>query len=340
MTPFVIAGFMNPRDGYGYGTLKIIEAIRAMKVPVQVLDLGESMLSGMGEPLRHWQVDAPVLAICTPDWIPFIDTGSHPLAVHTMFEATRLPEGWVEKLNTYADQVIVPCTWNAQVFRENGVTAPLDVARWGIDPGDYWPLERSREKGRPYTFLWSGTPDGRKGWDVAYRAFRLAFGDDPGARLVLHFRQLLPQGLQGIKDPNVELLVGLFGRPRLRLSLRDADCYVFPSRGEGWGLPPREAAATGLPVIATDYGGLAEEIDEWGIPIRVKGMSRAAYGEWDDIGEWVDPDVDDVAAKMRYCYEHRSLAKQSGADAAQWLAKRATWARTAREMLAILREVF
>ncbi|MBN2392169.1 MAG: glycosyltransferase [Anaerolineae bacterium] len=339
MTPFVIAGFMNPRDGYGYGTLKIIEAIRAMKVPVQVLDLGEAMLSGLGEPLQHWQVDAPVLAICTPDWIPFIETGSHPLAIHTMFEATRLPEGWVEKLNTYADQVIVPCVWNQMVFKGNGVTAPLDVARWGIDPGDYWPLERSREKGRPYTFLWSGTPDGRKGWDVAYRAFRLAFGDDEGAHLTLHFRQL-PSGLQGVKDGNVEMAVGLFPRWRLREMLRDADCYVFPSRGEGWGLPPREAAATGLPVLATDFGGLAEELEYWGLSIPVRGTSPAQYGIWDDIGDWVEPNMDELAAKMRFCYEHRDTARVFGRDAALWLAQCATWKRTAREMLYILREVF
>jgi hypothetical protein len=339
MTPFVIAGFMHPRDGYGYGTLKIVEAIRAMKVPVEVLDLGAPELSGSGEPLQRWCIDAPTLAICTPDWIPFIDTGAHPLAVHTMFEATRLPEGWVEKLNTYADQVIVPCVWNLMVFKENGVTAPIDVARWGIDPGDYWPLERPREKGRPYTFLWSGTPDGRKGWDVAYRAFRQAFGDDEGAHLVLHFRQL-PSGLQGVKDGNVEMAVGLLPRWRLREMLRDADCFVFPSRGEGWGLPPREAAATGLPVLATNFSGLAEEIDEWGIPIRVKGMSQAVYGVWGDIGEWCEPDVDNVAAHMRFCYAGRNDAAQYGAEAAEWLAKHATWKRTAREMLSILREVF
>jgi glycosyltransferase involved in cell wall biosynthesis len=167
----------------------------------------------------------------------------------------------------------------------------------------------------------------------------MAFGDDPGARLVLHFRQL-PQGLQGVKDANVEMLVGLFERPRLRWMLRDADCFIFSSRGEGWGLPPREAAATGLPVLATNFGGLAEEIEYWGIPIRVKGTSRAVYGIWDDIGEWADPDVDDVAAHMRFCYEHRVVAARSGAAAAEFLAQHATWKRTAREILFSLREVF
>lgn len=339
MKPFVVAGFMNPRDGYGYGTLKIIAALQAMGAPVTVLDLGETGLGGIGEPLQRWRTDAPTLAICTPDWLPAIDTGGVPLAIHTMFEATKLPAGWVEKLNAHADLVIVPCGWNKIVFRDNGVTAPLAMALWGIDPADYWPVTRPRSQGRPYTFLWSGTPDMRKGWDVAYRAFRQEFGDDESARLVLHFRQL-PRGLQGVKDVNVEMLVGLFLRPRLRELLRDADCFVFPSRGEGWGLPPREAAATGLPTLATNYGGLAEEIRHWGFPIRTRGMSRAEYGEWDDIGEWAEPDVRETAQWMRFCHANWADAAQMGAQAAEWLAREATWERTARMMLEALEAVF
>ncbi len=332
MEPFVVAGFMNPRDGYGYGTLKIIAALQALGAPVSVLDLGKTGLSGLGEPLQRWRTAAPTLAICTPDWLPAIDTGGAPLAIHTMFEATRLPAGWVEKLNTYADMVIVPCGWNKIVFRDNGVTVPLRMALWGIDPADYWPLERFRPEGRAYTFLWSGTPDLRKGWDVAYRAFRQEFGDDERVRLALHFRQL-PKGLHGVKDVNVEMLVGLFLRPRLREMLRDADCFVFPSRGEGWGLPPREAAATGLPVLATNFGGLAEEIKYWGMPISARGMSRAEYGEWDDIGEWCEPDVGETARWMRFCYENQDTATQMGARAAQWLASETPWERTARALI-------
>jgi glycosyltransferase involved in cell wall biosynthesis len=33
------------------------------------------------------------------------------------------------------------------------------------------------------------------------------------------------------------------------------DCFVLPSRGEGFGLPYMEASLCGLPIIATNYSG-------------------------------------------------------------------------------------
>merc|ERR1712061_937271 len=37
-----------------------------------------------------------------------------------------------------------------------------------------------------------------------------------------------------------------------------ADAFVLPSHGEGWGLPTMEAMASGLPTIATGWGGQTE----------------------------------------------------------------------------------
>ena len=38
----------------------------------------------------------------------------------------------------------------------------------------------------------------------------------------------------------------------------NADAFVLPTYGEGWGLPTMEAMSMALPVISTDWGGSTE----------------------------------------------------------------------------------
>jgi glycosyltransferase involved in cell wall biosynthesis len=339
-------GFLMPLDGYGYGTIKIAEALRRLFCQWQVLDMRTPAGTFDPQDGRSWWIAGRAVALCTPDWLPQIDA-EDGLIAYTMFEATKLPAGWAEKINRHAEQVIVPCRWNAEVFRENGVTVPISVAKWGVDGADYPVMPRLQiadgrlqvdgaGRPRPYTFLWSGTPDRRKGYDLAYRAFFRAFGEREDVQLVMHFRRR-PIGLQGCRERNVRIVEGLFDRPVLRAMLQRADAFVFPSRGEGWGAPPREAAATGLPVIATDWSGLAEDINEWALPLRVHGMSKAEYGwdEWEDIGEWAEPDEDHLIELLRWCAAHPEAAAERGMRAAAWLRANATWEQTARAIDAI-----
>jgi glycosyltransferase involved in cell wall biosynthesis len=348
-------GFMTPLDGYGYGTQKIAQRLPAdwwevvdMRLPAGATDPAAAAVDE-----RVWWLDGDVVALCQPDWLPNIDAGGG-LISYTMFEATGLPAGWANKINRYCRALIVPCAWNAEVFRDNGVLIPIHVVKWGVDPVDY-PLVDGRAgrtqrcyatasaptdpplQVRPYTFLWSGTPDKRKGYDLAYRCFFQAFGHNPNVRLVLHFRKR-PIGVNGVLDPNVRMVTGMFDLPTLRSMLRRADAFVFPSRGEGWGLPPREAAATGLPVIATNYGGLAEDIHEWALPLRVAGASQADFAqyEWGEVGEWAEPDPEHLVELYRWCYENQDEAAAFGQTAAGWLAENAGWERTARGVANVL----
>lgn len=326
---------MIGRDGYGYAARCILKALRAINPNLPDLDMADEADQGRLE----WPVGGPAVCMSLPDWWEFVD--AEPLVGFTMHEATRLPAEWPGFINKSAAACLVPCEWNRQVFLDSGVRVPVKVARFGVDPDHFWELERRREGWEPYTFLWHGNggSDMRKGWDVAYTAFTRAFGGRRDVRLVLHFRQPLC-GMPTFADENVEMLVGFLDRPAWRGLLQCADAFVFPSRGEGWGLPPREAAATGLPVLAPGFGGTAEELHEWAIPIRVGGMSAAQYGTYlaGDVGEWAEPDVDHLVELMRWCETHREDAAKVGHLAAIAMRKQ-TWARTARAILDTVEEV-
>jgi len=336
MSPLTFMGHHLPLDGYGYPTIQIARELKALDPRVHSLNMARG-----GEFSRldtdRWRVAGDAVLLCTPDWLPNISADR--IAIYTMTEATRGPAHWPELINRHAQLCLAPCRWCADVFERSGVNVPILVAPWGINPDHYFYVERAPRE--PYTFLWSGTNDRRKGWDVAYRAFIQAFGDSTEARLVLHFRTDLVGQIR-FADCNVEKRVGTIQRSQWLAMLAEADCFVFPSRGEGWGLPPREAAATGLPALVTDWSGLAHDLEHWGIPIRIAGFSTARYGVFRDIGEWAEPDVDHLSGQMRWCFEHRAEAAHIGVRASRFLRTVTPWSDTAQlvlnafEMLAAL----
>lgn len=337
MTNFYFMAHQLEFDGYGYASIKIGEALeRQTDVIVVNMADNEQGLPAVGE--RSWWVNGRAVALCVPDWWEHIEC--ERLIGHTMFESTKMPEGRIKAINAHSDACLVPCQWCKESFEEQGVRVPVYVVKWGVDPRDYYPLTRNGRDGA-YTFLWSGTPDWRKGWDVAYKAFLAAFGKREDVHLILHFRRA-PMGVKGFSDPNVTMIEGMKTREGLRRMLHAADCFVFPSRGEGWGLPPREAAATGLPVIATSWGGLAEDISHWALPLHVKAMVPAEFGFWDagTIGDWAEPDLDHLVEHMRWCADNPEAAATLGRVAAQWLQAHATWDQTAQDILAVIEEVW
>jgi glycosyltransferase involved in cell wall biosynthesis len=331
-------GFMVKADGYGIASMKIGALLARhgwgiVDMTPVATSYPAASDANEGVDTRSWTIDEATLAMCVPDWLARF-RGAGPVACYTMFESSRLPAGRVEMLNERVSGCIVPCEWCREMFVENGVRAPIRIAPLGLDGRDFPLLPRFRLGGEPYTFLWSGTPDKRKGWDLAYRGFVKAFGKRPDVQLILHFREM-PKGLTGVADPNVRIVAGQQHHIYILEMLSQADCFLFPSRGEGWGQPPREAAATGLPAIATDWGGLSVGLAEWGLPLRVKGTSPAWFGWWqeEDLGEWAEPDLDHLIELMRWCEGHRAEAAARGLAASAWLRSHATWEQTAEALL-------
>ncbi|MDP4590907.1 MAG: hypothetical protein NWS57_07440, partial [Burkholderiaceae bacterium] len=61
-----------------------------------------------------------------PEWIKKEKPKSCRVLGYTVWEHEQLPDHWPAILNQL-DGVIVPCKWNAQAFRNSGVTVPIHV---------------------------------------------------------------------------------------------------------------------------------------------------------------------------------------------------------------------
>lgn len=140
-------------------------------------------------------------------------------------------------------------------------------------------------------------------------------------------------------DRNVRILRGEWSKANLLKLYRAADCFLWPSLGEGWGYPPREAAATGLPVITCAHTGM-DDAGEWAYTIpyeldRVPALFRHWGGQ---CGTFPLPDVDALAARMRWVYDNREEAAAFGLAASEVVTRRST-ADAAADILRELSEV-
>jgi len=107
-------------------------------------------------------------------------------------------------------------------------------------------------------FLYVGRLAPEKGVDVLLKAFAGVEGE-----LVLIGDGREEDRLRALAPPHTRFL-GHLDRDALPAWYAAADALVLPSLSEPWGMPLNEAAAAGLPLIATDAAGAAKELIEDG----------------------------------------------------------------------------
>ncbi len=119
---------------------------------------------------------------------------------------------------------------------------------------------------------------------------------------------------------------------------RSADCFVLPTRGEGWGLPLLEAMACGLPVIATDWSAHRDFLShEWAYPLPIDGLVPArAKCPYYEGARWAEPSHLALRRALRHVYTHPDEARARGARASREVLANWTWDRAARAILARL----
>lgn len=114
-----------------------------------------------------------------------------------------------------------------------------------------------------------------------------------------------------------------------------ADIFVMPTRAEAFGIPGIEAMACGLPVIATNFGGQVDYVNNengWLIDYDLTEVSHDIFYE---SVSWATPRVEHLRKLMRYAYEHQDDVKLKGQKALE-TAKNFTWDITGKKIAEIL----
>lgn len=223
---------------------------------------------------------------------------------YTPWESSELPPGWRDRMNEN-DEIWAPTEKVIEWYAEAGVNVPLKVYEHGINP-IFTPKKRATNK--KIKFLHIGEPAPRKGGQMALDAFRAAFGNQDDVELTIKSWKgslVRAYGIDGgLMGPptsfnNVKLLDGSVPTDQIVSMYHNHHCLVYPSWGEGFGLIPLEAIATGMPTICTSAWAPYKEF--------ILGIdSSVAQSPWPRLhsGNMFEPDFDHLVERYRQVYEN------------------------------------
>jgi glycosyltransferase involved in cell wall biosynthesis len=219
----------------------------------------------------HFPTPIPVrapLVVTLHDLTPLLISGPMPSALRRV-----VYRRWNTRASHLADCVVVPSRTTATDVERllpaaQGRLVVTAEAADDFSSGPIGPLAGMLAHLASVPYLLSmGNTKPHKDLATLLRAFRDLAPTRPDIRLLLvgaeptrYIDAMLPEA-----GPDVHALVAFTGRvsdAELRALYAGAAAFVFPSRYEGFGLPPLEAMALGAPVVCTSSASLPEVVGD------------------------------------------------------------------------------
>ena len=310
---------LSQGDGYGTAAENYLLELRHMVDPLIIRDcwfrLDEGLDAYTVEQLRKPVSVLPEYGLCMATPGEFRKLPTKVRVGFTMYESDdplRFHPEWAHE-SRFADKLIVPSKYSKDVFSQF-YKGPIETCDLIVHKDFYQALKHERKD--TFTFVTYGTLNGRKSPMETILAFLAAFpeADYPNVRLQLKTRGAIFGGSKGhiptIWDRRVRVIDDTWNRATLINWLNAADCMLFATKGEGYGMPPREAICLGLPTIYAHHTGMVDLID-YALPVSVDKEEDSPIG-----GKWRIPDWNDMVEQMRHMYdeyEEESALAQSAA---------------------------
>lgn len=272
---------------------------------------------------------------CPP---PHYQTKSKYNIGYTTWESTKVPSHWLYNMQK-CDEIWATSNFVKEIYIKNNVNANVHTIPHGVSP-EFSIMERELT-GR-FNFIHVGGDSKRKNAQMAVDAFLELHEGDDDYRLVLKYNgychaevyikdQLVPAmfhpQILSIPDQiSVDDLVALYHK---------CHCMIYPTMGEGFGLIPFEAIATGLPTIVTNLTG-CEDFAVYGIPLEATYVKSNwhdhVYGV--DTGEWASPNFETLLQLMENVVNEYDDFKKYALKSARILHSEWSWESVADKILA------
>lgn len=283
----------SDKNGFGYAARMMLRSLDNLGYTTNFLDASADVELWFAQP-EYWK------------W----SSDDNYRIAYLPWESTELPEGWTEALNS-VDEVWTPSPVVAQWFEEAGIKVPVFVYQHGVDY--VWATQKRKwSPGMDFNVFHHGAESLRKNASYATKAFFDVFGDAPKARL--HMKSNLPgwniprAGRVRYHNERLELddLIGLYHQQHVML---------YPSFGEGFGLTPIQAMATGMPVLITrGWAPYEYLLPDWSL--IDSSLDDSPYPDVHPGKMWI-PNYDDMVDKLAFIADNYSLVSTVSCELAK-----------------------
>jgi glycosyltransferase involved in cell wall biosynthesis len=321
--PIIVTGLFTQASGLGAAARACHDALKSAGLPVYGIDLTGPLQQTPNFPNFSYVEGRSVIGKGTL----FLHLGGPlvPWALvhlgrsfirnkrvigHWFWEMPVLPQDW-RPATAFVHDIFVNTKFVADAVRSLPQSPPVHIVAYPL-PVNSRPLTVSQvSRQQPFTVLFAFnvlSNFSRKNPCAVIEAFRLAFGSDPGTRLVIKFvnAQHWPESLRLLQTacqnaPNIELIGDILGFEAMEELYRRADVVISLHRAEGLGLLIAEAMLRGIPVVATDWSATTDFVTSaTGIPIGYEliPVNDPQLNYTGDIF-WADPKIEEAAAALQ-----------------------------------------
>ncbi|MBP1964275.1 glycosyltransferase family 4 protein [Paenibacillus aceris] len=340
MKPYSVVwkGPVHKASGLGRASRAYVRSLRRQGVAVRVGNLSQSIT-----PARRKRA---LIYHHIPSRIQWKKERSSfdPIILNTVWETTMTPKGWLPEMNKF-DAICVPSQHNKRALENSGVKVPIFIVPHGVNTKEFHPNNKKLDvpsAAGKFTFVSVFGFQHRKNPEGLLRAYWEEFSSADNVILVIKtngyaayenekwIQQKIWQYKKRLgirKDTAPVVIIGRrLSESQLKGLYTLGDAFVLPTRGEGVGLPFLEALASGVPVIATGWGGQMDFLtpnNSFLIPYQLRNpsvsmnnphaISRKFSNLFAQKGQkWAEPDLHSLKRIMRNAYENPALCKAKG----------------------------
>lgn len=336
------------------------------------------MLRKYAEPYFDFDPEAKLVFHLTPaDHFRPIEGKKNILL--SMWEFDELPVSYIRNL-PQADMIIVPSSYCRDVFQKY-TNKKVQVCWEGIEPEMYPYKERKKPQGdEKFRILWLGAPNPRKGYHLVQELIRAFQGQNKieiyikttmkkstwkyaFKYLIKNWKKIAFEDGKFIgwkrvwlKTPTPKLYNScvkygehqniIFDTRKLPYDemknlYYSSHLFIFPTLGEGWGLPLGEAMATGLPCVSSGFTGCRDFFDDSvGYTLKYNTITDTLTNYDNLVVPIPVPDTKDFLQQIINVISNYDEAKRRAKRASDRMHNKFTWRASGKRLYDIINKEY